>query len=530
MRVPVRRSALWGLLPLLIALLIVAGLVLFLLRGRGPDGSSGGPETVLPRGEISVAYPEEPLSLNPYTFEGDSNATRDLLRPIMPALLYVDPKLRYLPSVAVRVPSGSDIRPDPFSVTYRLKRGAVWSDGTPITSSDVRFTWETIRNPNFPIAMRSPYDRITDVVAVDRRTVRVIFDGPYPAWRDVFSSGDFILPKHALEGKDFGAELKDGLPVTAGPFLFESWEKGLQIVYAANPKWWGDGPRLARVKVLFVPSFDTAQNLLEAARLDALITTSQISTKRRIERGEQWKAESSLGSAWWELGVNTASPKLNPMNHRHAIFHSIDRAGINEAAIRSDGRPLEHLLPGRDEQDVFARFNHDANKSQELRGSGNLGTLAITTPARNEIGFAVQRSIQVGLKNAGITAEVTNPEADRFYGDWLVKGTWDLALVERRGTPSSVLQRFHSANAAPRGTNYYRVASSAVDQAIAMSERSRAFDSELMRAAMEALADEGAVLPMFEARMYAGFREELNGIDPNATIDGPFWNLEEWSQ
>jgi peptide/nickel transport system substrate-binding protein len=528
MRVSTRRRA--RILPLILALLILGALAAIFLRGGGPDGEREVPAALPPKGELAVAYPDEPLSLNPYTFEGDANSTRDLLRPIMPTLLKIEPDMTYKPSLATRVPSGSDIQQDPFSLTFRLRRDAVWSDGTPITSGDVRFTWETIRNPNFPIAMRSPYDRITDVVANDQRTVTIIFDGPYPAWRDVFSAGDFVLPKHLLEGKDFAAELRGGLPASGGPYMLESWERGLRVVYVANPKWWGGGPRLARVTVFFVPSFETTQNLLENGRVDALVTSSRISTKRRIEQGGGWTSKSSLGAAWWELGINAASPKVTQANRRRAIFHAVDRAGINEAAVRSDGRPLQHLMPGRDEENVFSRFNHDAQKSQELKGSDDLGTLAISTAARNEIGIALQRAVQVGLKNAGITAEVANPEADRFYGDWLGRGTWDLALVERRGTPSTLLQRFHSGYVPPRGNNYYRLNSSSVDQAINISERSRSFDKESTQSAMEALADEAVVLPMFEARMYAGFRRGLLGVEPNATIDGPFWNLEDWSQ
>ena len=524
-------SSLWrGLLPIVIAVLLAVGLAWIFLRGGGGGGEGDGQGNVLPSGEIAVAYPDEPLSLNPYTFEGDANSTRDLLRPVLPTLLKVEPDMSYEPSLATKVPSGSDIKANPFSVTFRLRRDAVWSDGTPITSADVRFTWETIRNPNSPIAMRSPYDRITDVVAEDQRTVRIVFDGPYPAWRDVFSAGDFVLPKHALEGKDFAGELRGGIPVSGGPYVLESWERGLQIVYAANPNWWGSGPKVSRVRIYFVPSFETAQNLLQNGRVDALVTTSRISTKRRIEQRGLWVSKSSLGAAWWELGVNAASSKVSQPNRRGAIFHAVDRAGINEALVRSDGRPLQHLLLGRDEEDVFSRFNHDADKSLELKGSEDLGTLAISTAARNEIGVALQRAVQVGLKNVGITAEVANPEVDRFYGEWLSRGMWDLTLVERRGTPSTTVQRFHSSRVPPNGSNYYRLGSTAVDQAISESEQLRSFDKRKTGAVMKALADEAAVLPMFEARMYAGFGRDLNGVEPNATIDGPFWNLEEWSR
>ena len=524
---PARRRG-TSLLPLMILLAVFGAAALLLFRAQGPGDGEGVGERLIPEGTITVAYPEEPLSLNPYTFEGDSNATRDLLRPVMPTLLLIDHEMNYRPGLAVRVPTDEDIDLDPFTVTFRLRSDARWSDGAPITSADVRFTWETIRNPAWPIARRYPYDRITDVREVGSSTVELVFDSPYPAWRDVFSAGDFILPKQALEGKDFAAELRDGIPVGAGPYLLEAWEKGLQVVYTPNPNWWGETPAIERVRIVFVPSFETAQNLLERQEVDALVTTSRISTKRRIEQDPGSLSKSSLGSSWWELVPNAASPKLNEIDRRRSVFHAIDRAGIAEAVIRSDGRGLQHLRPGSEQQDVFDRYERDPEVSRQARGSRDLGTLALTTPARNEMALAVQRSIQVGLRDAALPSEITNPEADRFYGDWLRAGTWDLAVVEKRGTPSSMLRRFHSSQAAPNGVNYSRLAAGNVDQAVDASERTRALDPALLDAVMVALADEAAVLPIFEARMYAGFRRGIEGIDPNATIDGPFWNLERW--
>lgn len=519
------------LVAAILLLAIGVALLLFPRMGRLRPGEGEGPrERPPPTGEISVAYPEEPLSLNPYLFEGDSNATSDLLRPVLPTLLAIGPDLRYRPALATRVPNGEDLGSRPFSVTYHLDRRARWSDGTAVTAADVRFTWETIRDPSWQISDRAPYERLSDVVAADPRTVRLVFDAPYPAWRDLFSAGDFILPKHLLQGQDFAAQWKEAVPVSAGPYTLEGWTRGLEVTYAANPRWWGAGPRTQRVRVFFVPSIDTALKLLEAGRVQVIAWTTQINLEKRIERAGG-KAQARFGSAWWELGFDTKQPATREAVHRQAVAFGFDRAGIVEALIRREGRGLEHLFPGRRLAPAFASYTHDLERSKELRRqAGGIGTLAFSAPAGNDLALVVQRAVQVGLRDAGITAEVRNPEPDRFYGEWIPQGRFDLALTERRGTPAlSLRSRFHSSLAPPNGSNYARLASPEVDAAVDAAERTASYRASLLDAAMERLAGALPALPMFESRAYLGFRPGIEGPDPNATVDGPFWNLEEWA-
>lgn len=491
-----------------------------------------------PEGEIAIAYPEEPATLNPYSFEGDTGATRDLLRPVLPTLLALGPDLEYRPSLAVRVPSGRDITFDPFTVSFRLDDAAVWSDGVPVTAEDIRFTWEVVRaSPN-----QKGYDRIRDVEVIEPTTARLIFDSPYPAWRDLFSAGDFLLPKHALEGKDLGAELARGVPVGSGPFSIVQWTPGLEIVYEPNSNWWGSGPRIARVRVLFVPGILTALQLLEARRVDAVVATSQINLTRRFERLEDVEVASRFGSAWWELAFNHQKPHASDRLWRRAVATGFDRAGIVEALIREEGRELQHLSPGRDLAGSFAAFTFDREASRSaLRQAGYSQRAAgsftkqgterpgISVAAENEIATLVQRSIQAGLRETGIEVEVRNPRFETFWSEWRRDGRFDLALWERRSTPyAPYLPFYHSARLPPSGINYYRLASSAVDEAMTSAEYAEEFAKGPLDTVMAGLAEDLPALPLFEAKAYVGYRSGIEGPDPNATVEGPFWNLEKW--
>ena len=475
-----------------------------------------------PSGELSIAYPEEPATLNPYLFEGDTNATRDLVRPLLPTLLTIQPDLTYRPGLAVRVPRAADLSKDPFSITFNLDPKADWSDGTPITAADVRFTWEVIKDTAFPIADRSGYDRLTDVEVLGAHRLRLVFDRPFASWRDLFSAGDFILPKHALTGKDFTNALSDQMPVSGGPYLLESWTKGLEIVYAANSKWWGKAARTKRVHVLFVPDTEIALRLLGNGRLNAIVTTTRLNLEARAGGVSNAKVASRFGSSWWELALNHSAPPIVNPGAREAIARSIDRVGIAEAFIRGDGRKLQHLSPGRTVAGEFSTYTKDTAGAKRV--AGKPGKLILIAPAENSLAGILTRSIQKGLRDTGFEVEIRAPQGTDLYATWRREGRFDIALWERRGTGSMSLRgAYGSVFGAPKGVNYSHLKSPEVDAALDAADATLTIDP-LMKQLGRAIP----ALPIFESKMY-WISRGLSGATPNASIDGPFWNLGEVS-
>jgi peptide/nickel transport system substrate-binding protein len=517
-----------------------AAVVVFLRQGR--SRTPGPEERRKTAPEIVVAYPEEPPTLNPYLYAGDSNATRDLLRPVLPTLLRIDDGLKYGPMLATRVPGGGDIQVDPFRVTFHLNPKAEWSDGVAITAQDVRFTWELIRNPAFAIADRTAYERVTDVKVEDPQTVTIVLNGPFAGWRDLFSAGDFVLPKHALEGKDFSAELAGSVPVSGGPFRIESFTRGLEIVYTANEAWWGRQPGTERLRVLFVPDIETAVQLLDRERVHVVASTSQVGLTKRLSRVKGVEVTSRYGAAWWEIGFNHERVGPRDAGWRQAFASGFDRSGFAEAVLKEDARLLQHLRPGAKTGAAFNRFGFDSARSKKLltdagyrqTGEGifakdGKSRFGVSAPGENELSSILEKSLQTGVKRAGLSIEPINPRGEVFYGRTRKDGEFDAGLWERRGTPSMALSAYyHSKNHPPAGLNYARLQSPAVDAALTASENLAAFERTKSDALMSSLADTLPALPLFEIKAYLGRRTGLEGFRPNATIDGPFWNVEDW--
>ncbi|MGH2772165.1 MAG: ABC transporter substrate-binding protein [Actinomycetota bacterium] len=475
-----------------------------------------------------MVYPDEPPSLNPYLFEGDSSATRDLLRPVLPTLLNVRPDMKFAPGLAVKVPAGADVTRNPFRVTYRLDPGAKWSDGRPVTADDVRFTWETIKDSRWPIADRTGYDRLTDVVVAGPKTVRLEFDGSYGPWRNLFSAGDFILPKHALEGKDFSREMIETIPVSGGPYVLESRTPGLELVYRANRSFSSSTVRPARldmVRVLIAPDTEIALRLVSSGRASALAATTRVNLERRMSAIDL-EISTRYGASWWQLFFNQSRSTMQNPSVRQAIVRGFDRSGFAEAFIRSDGRVLNAPAPGR--TDSFGRYMADPAAARSLARAVAGRSLTLVSPGGNQIAGLLGVSLQKQLEAAGLELQIVSPDGPDFYRTWRRDGDFDMGIWEQRGVAGMLPSGgYRSTAAAPGGANYSRLKSAAVDTALEAADRELS-PGKAAAALDDVLAAELAVLPLLETRSYVAHSPGVSGPAANAGADGPFWNLQDW--
>ncbi|HEU0191376.1 MAG TPA: ABC transporter family substrate-binding protein [Mycobacterium sp.] len=127
----------------------------------------------------------------------------------------------------------------PFTVTYKIRPEASWTDNAPIAADDFWYLWQQmVTQPG--VVDPAGYDLITGVhsVAAGKQAI-VTFSRPYPAWRELFSN---ILPAHIVKDVPggFPAGLARALPVTGGQFRVENIDPQRDaILLARNDRYWG---------------------------------------------------------------------------------------------------------------------------------------------------------------------------------------------------------------------------------------------------------------------------------------------------
>lgn len=244
---------------------VLVGLALLVLAAApacGPARPPTGREAAAPYGGRFVfPLPSEPTTLN---FVTGSDAISDYVeRLVGDSLVDRDENLALVPRLAESWEFSEGGR----VLTFHLRRGARFHDGVPLTSADVRYTYERVIDPKSRAVGRvDGFLPIERVETPDAPTVRVIYRFPYApalaAWEVP------ILPRHLYEHEDFLVARCNRAPVGTGPFRFVSWEAGRRIVLAANEDYWGGRPLIDTLEFQVIPSQETTLQALLAGEID----------------------------------------------------------------------------------------------------------------------------------------------------------------------------------------------------------------------------------------------------------------------
>ena len=166
---------------------------------------------------------------------------------------------------------------DGLSFTFSLYQNATWSDGTPLTSADVVYTYNQLLT-NSKLRRHFWFKNtmaVTSVEAPDKYTVVIRTSKFNPDWLIIFGQYNnwelFILPKHKYEGTDWATNPYNWNPVCSGPFILDTWAKGAYIKLVKNPKYYrARFPFVDAVVARFIESENTAWAAFRANELDAI--------------------------------------------------------------------------------------------------------------------------------------------------------------------------------------------------------------------------------------------------------------------
>lgn len=227
-------------------------------------------------------------------------------------------------------------------VTFTLKEGLSWGDGTPVTTDDVLFTFEMANDPEIGFSNYNPWTRASDIEAVDDRTFVIHL----PELTMSYNAWDHILPEH-IERPIYEAspDLESYVQQTQynqnttnpglwnGSYIISDYVPGTRTIFEINPHWPGLEPDIDRVIYSYR---DNNQALLQAAvagEVQALkvsagaISMSQLLDLRRAHPDRfQYMLQQAINLE--RLAVQLENPILEDIRVRRAIIQGIDRATI----------------------------------------------------------------------------------------------------------------------------------------------------------------------------------------------------------
>jgi peptide/nickel transport system substrate-binding protein len=162
------------------------------------------------------------------------------------------------------------ISDDHLAYTFFLRDDVTFSDGTPLTAHDVLFSYEAIMNPEHDTAnLRNYLNDVDTVEVVDDHTITFNMKQPY--FRNLLACGAIdIMPKHIYEGASMNDHPNNRKPVGSGPYVFDSWNTGQNIVLSKSENYWGEPVYLDTINFKIITDENVAVQVLEKGELDML--------------------------------------------------------------------------------------------------------------------------------------------------------------------------------------------------------------------------------------------------------------------
>ena len=516
-------------------------------------------------GEAVVGVDSVLGGYNPHKLADQSTVTTALAQTVLPSVFRPGadgtPRLDRTLMVSAEVTSA-----EPYTVDYRLRPEAAWSDSAPIAAEDFVYLWEQLREA--PGALDGAgYRLISNISAREAgRVVEVTFAQPYPGWRSLFSG---LLPAHLLKDIPGGwaNALRENYPVSGGPFAVRTLDRDRgEIVLERNDRYWEAPAALDRIVLRRADLTGTtgalrtghSQLALTALSAQGLAAVTALEPDVTITQVPRPAVATVLlrpvGTAMADQRVRTA---IGALLDRRALIAAGTGGGPASAAV-ADSQVLAPSAPGYRATLPASRFaavdqaGADALLTEagftRVNGSWAFGqtplNLVIAAPAGREPYLAMARELQRQLSAGGVQSQLLTPPGDQLFGELLAapdpdeEPTTEVHLVvapqPAGGDPATLpAVRFGCAPAdADSGTPAVVNPGGYCDQATQPTLDAALTGSTPLTDALAALEPElwsrTVAIPLYQEVDTLVVRREMTGVSAGTPFAGPFAGAPGW--
>lgn len=534
-------------------------------------------------GQLNIIYWQAPSTLNPYLSGGTKEVESASL--IIEPLAGFDEKGNLIPRLVKEIPTveNGGVSADLKSITWVLKDGLVWSDGTPVTADDAIFTWQYCTHPEGGCAQASYYDAVESIEAPDPQTIKINFSVPKPfPYTALVGSESPLLQKAQFEDC-MGAKAPECTaenfgPIGTGPFKVSEFRANDVVLYEMNEnyreadkpafssvlfKGGGDAASAAR-SVLETGEFDYAWNLqiepeilssMEAAGKGKVVVAFGASVERIMIN--QTNPNPELGDA--RATVANPHPFLTDKAVAKAMSMAIDRQILVDTGYGAGGKPTCNVLPA---PELYASTANDSCLVQDIEGAKSLLDEAGWMPgpdgirekdgvrlsvlyqtSTNSVRQTTQAFIKQWWEEIGIETELRNISASVFFGgdpaspDTFQKFYADVEMYTNNFPgidPEAymgnwVCSEIPGPDSQWQGMNIPRFCSEEYDalsrelsQTSDLNERGR-----IAKAMNDMLMQEYAIVPLIHRGSVSAHANSLGGV-LMTDVDTELWNIQDW--
>ncbi|MGP4021516.1 ABC transporter family substrate-binding protein [Saccharopolyspora sp. 5N708] len=517
--------------------------------------------------EVVVGVDELEGGFNPHTLADLSPTSSALASLMLPSVFR--PARDGTLQLDTTLMESAEVVPDAekFTVRYRIKREANWSDGAPIAAEDFVYLWEQLRSQP-GVSDPAGYQLIDDVASRQGgKTVEVTFAKPFPGWQTLFTN---LLPAHLLRDapRGWATVLDDGYPASGGPFAIRQvdLDRG-EIILERNDRYWGPPAQSDRIVLRALDKTRQLDALRSGDSHLAVFSADRGTMQSLRDLGDAVQLITVPRPATMEVLLRQDSRALADVKVRQAVLAALDRPALIEAG--TDGgpadqfqahaqvlapsepgyAPTEPALPNKPDPAQVERLLGEAGYHRSggawLRDGRPLN-LVIAAPFEHESYIRIAEAAARQLRDQGIQATVVTPTGDQLFGEMLATnprsgdsggaGSVDMAIAPRPagGDPAAMMaasygcpgvaadseQPFPYNDAGFCDELLQPTIDAALTGQVPFPEASADVESQLWRDAI--------ALPLYQQAQVLALRREVTGVEPGNGLAGPFSTAAGW--
>jgi peptide/nickel transport system substrate-binding protein len=392
-----------------------------------------------------------------------------VLRHVYDPLLDYDENGNMVPVLAAGLPEVSD---DHLRITVKLRKDAHWQDGTPITTKDVKFTLDKVRDPGIPALNKAAYfEKLDRLEVVDDYTLVFV-------WKEPFAPSLFAItelwpiPAHIYSQGDFLTHAANRKPVGSGPFKFGEWVSQQYISLVRYDEYYGKKAHLDRIIFKVVEDDAVALNMLKAGELDEMRATQGQWEKQMNEPDfeKRFRKVDYYFPGYNFIAWNCKRPWFTDKRVRRAMTLLFDRESVNTKMYSGFARmvsgpfyinswaydktvkPLPFDPPAAKALLDETGWN-DSNNDGVRDKDGKRLEFEMSIISGSAVAAQFAQLLQEECARAGVKVNIRQIEGATFF-DRIDKGDFDAAMFGwRLDTDPDVYDTFHSSMFPPKGLN-----------------------------------------------------------------------------
>lgn len=425
--------------------------------------------------------------------------------------------------------------PDPLTYIFHLRRGIRFHDGRPLTSADVKYTFDTMLAGPLKTPKRGAFRMVASIAAPDDGTVIFHLKEPYASFLwNLSRPGVGIVPINSPA--DFAR-----LPIGTGPFRFVHSRQDEDLTLERNPNYFRGAPEIAHIRFRIVPEAIVRALELRKGAADIELTSLSPDMIPVLAREPHLEITEQPGTIFGYLGINFEDSVLSRREVRQALAYATDRHGLIKYLWRGQAQLASGLLPPNHwayEPNV-PQYAYNPALAESLLDAAGLPrptrgprfkiTLKTST---EELSRLTAAALQDQWGRVGIQLDLRPLEFATLFSD-VTRGDFQLCYLRWVGAnndPDIFEYVFHSKKIPPQGANRGHYRNSKLDvllDAIRV-ESDREKRKKLCGEAQAIIANDLPYLPLWFTDNISVHRRGLGPVELSPSNDYDFLAKIKW--